>query len=404
MEIHKRKINIKGSISMKALNTSRYEIYNSSIVNGDGCYVIDSNGKKYLDFESGVWALPLGYNDNRVNDAIIKQLNEISHMGYRISHPVVEEAAESLLHIMNLDQGKCVFLSSGSEAVEFSVKIIKKISDKPYLLNLDKYYLSAYGTTGMTNSDPWISIDWRSHGIKYQSDYDLLLKDIPFDKIAAFVFEAGNASGNVWLPPKDLIQTIVSKVREHGGLLVVDEVTVGMGRTGAWFGFEHYDIQPDIIACGKGLGNGYPVSAVGISKEVCDLLKKTDFLYAQSHQNDPLGCAVAKEVISVINDKVLLKQAARQGIYLIDKLNKLKEKHSCIKDVRGKGLLCAIEFDKLDEKTLRSIHRKMFDAGFIVGLKIATNVMRFYPPLIVENHMIDDMVKSLDKILGEIYD
>jgi acetylornithine aminotransferase len=388
---------------MNLLNTSGYEIYNKSITKGDGCYVFDSNNTRYIDFEAGVWALPLGHNNIEVNNALIKQLSEISHIGYRFSHAVVEEAAASLLRIMNLDQGKCLFLSSGSEAVEFAVKVIKAVTDKPYLLNLDKYYLSAYGATGNTSSDPWISLDWRACLQKGQSNYDEILKDIPFEQIGAFVFEAGNGSGNVWLPPKDLIQVITSRVKEYGGWIVVDEVTVGMGRTGKWFGFEHYGIHPDIIACGKGLGNGYPVSAVGVSRKICDLLEKSSFAYAQSHQNDPLGCAVAKEVIRVINEKGLLEQATRRGKYLLEKLSNLKNIHSCIKEVRGIGLLCAIEFkDSIDEETVSIIHRRLFDAGFVVGLKLATNVMRFYPPLIIEEDMIDAMIKALNDILEQL--
>lgn len=388
---------------MKVLNVTGCDIYNSAIVKGDGCFVIDSYGKKYIDFEAGVWALPLGHNNLEVNNAIIKQLSEISHTAYRYNHSIVEEAADALLHIMNLDEGKCLFLSSGSEAVEFTIKVLKKISKKPYLLNLKNYYLSAYGTSGSTDSYPWVSIDWQPYVDKHPSDYGVLLDEIPFEQIAAFVFEAGNASGCVALPPKELIQAIVSRVKEHNGCVIVDEVTVGMGRTGRWFGFEHYNIEPDMIACGKGLGNGYPISAVGISKEICELLEKTGFVYGQSHQNDPLGCSVAKEVIQVIRDQDLLKKTRRNGLYLSNKLSELKGNHSFIKEVRGVGLLWVLEFvDSLDKQTLSMIHKKLFDAGFIVGLKLANHVLRFYPPLIIEEQMIDSLIKALDVILVEL--
>ena len=388
---------------MKILNVTGCEIYNPSIVTSNGCYVVDSIGKNYIDFESGVWALPLGHNNLKVNHAMINQMSGISHTAYRYNHPIVEETADALLEIMNMKDGKCLFLSSGSEAVEFAVKVINKISERPYLLNLEHHYLSAYGTCGNTHTSSWISIDWKQYVNDNLSNYDEILRDIPFHQVAAFVFEAGNASGCVELPPKELIHAIVSKVKENNGWIVVDEVTVGMGRTGKWFGFEHYNIQPDIIACGKGLGNGYPISAVGVCKEICELLEKMDFIYGQSHQNDPLGCSVAKEVITIIKEMDLLRKTTRSGEYLINKLSELKSKHSCIKEVRGIGLLCAIEFtDLVDQRMLSSIHRKLFDAGFIVGLKLAKNVLRFYPPLIIENHMSDEMIESLDSILQNI--
>jgi len=388
---------------MNILNTSGYEQYNPCMIKGENCFIIDSTGKKYLDFESGVWALPLGHNNQRINTVITKQLDQLVHVGYRYSHPVVNEAAVALLQIMNLENGKCLFLSSGSEAVEFSLKVIKKISDKPYLLSLDKHYLSAYGLSGDASSNSWISIDWQSYVAGEYSNYDDLLKDVPFDKIAAFVFEPGNASGIVKLPPKELITLIVSKVKEYDGWIVVDEVTTGMGRTGRWFGFENFDIKPDVIACGKGLGNGYPVSAVGVSVEVSTLLEQTNFTYAQSHQNDPLGCAIAKEVISIIKDDFLIDKSLEKGRYLKDAMLKLTDKYKCIKEVRGIGLMCAIEFDKLiNMQTLSDIHRKLFNAGFIVGLKPVANTMRFYPPLTVEKYMIDDMIRALDNILFDI--
>jgi acetylornithine aminotransferase len=389
-------------IKMNILNTSGYEMYQSNMTKGEDCFVIDHNGKKYLDFESGVWALPLGHNNQRINTTITNQLNQLVHVGYRYSHPVVEEAAKALMQIMNLEGGKCLFLSSGSEAVEFSLKIVKRITDKPYLLSLDKHYLSAYGVSGDTTSDNWITIDWQSCVTEKHNNYETFLEDIPFDKICAFVFEPGNASGTAKLPPTELITRLASKVKEHNGWIVIDEVTTGMGRTGKWFGYENFDIKPDLIACGKGLGNGYPVSAVGISEEVATLLKQTNFTYAQSHQNDPLGCAVAKEVITIMNDDFLLEKSLEKGMYLKDAMMKLSDKHKIVKEVRGIGLMCAMEFDDSISATgLCDIHRKLFDAGFIVGIKPAANTMRFYPPLTIEKYMIDDMIRALDIILLE---
>lgn len=386
---------------MNLLNVTGYKIYNSSVVKADGCYLYDEKENRYIDFESGVWALALGHNCKRVNDAIIRQLGEISHMGFRFSHKLVEETAGLLLDIMKLNHGKCVFLSSGSEAVEFAVKIIKKVTGRPYLLSLKNHSMSAYGISGNLNSDNWITVDWQE--CKDKSEYEELLKSIPFDKIGAFVFEPGNASGNVKLPDKELVQAVVSRVREHKGWVAVDEVTTGIGRTGKWFGFQHYDIQPDIIACGKGLGNGYPISAVGISGEFCDLLEKTDFVYAQSHQNDPLGCAVVKEVLTVIREEDYLDKAVKKGVYLKNKLSELQKKHSCIKEVRGVGLMCSIEFQNFpDSDILEKLHKQLFDEGFYTGLKLQTGVIRFYPPLIIEEQMIDALIESLDNLLNKL--
>jgi len=380
---------------MKTLNC-HYEMFNTSIIKAEDCHIIDENGKRYVDFEAGVWCASLGHNNKRINDAIIKQLNSVSHVGYRYTSKIVDEAAYKVLNLLNFQDGKCVFLSSGSEAVEFGVKVAKKITNRLYFLRLSNYYLSAYGVSASNDSNGWISLDLST----YCGDPSAFLHDVPFDKIGAFVFEPGNASGTAKLPPKELISKIVGRLEEHGGLIVVDEVTTGIGRTGKYFGFEHYDMCPDIVSLGKGIGNGYPVSVVGLSKQVVEKIGQTDFRYAQSHQDDPLGCAVVKEVLSVIEENDYIRRAAEMGAVLERELKSLMDKHECIKQVRGVGLMYVIEFWKDSELSLEKIHRELFDAGYIVGFHVLANVLRFYPPLTIEETQIKDMTQTLNSILG----
>lgn len=383
---------------MKFLNISGYEVFETTMERGDNCYVYDGAGNKYVDFESGVWALPLGHNNKRVNDAIMEQMTKLVHTGYRYTHPIVDTASEKLLEIMKLPGGRCIFLSSGSEAVEITVKMVRKMSNRPYLLKMNGNYLSAYGITGEVDSSEWISINWENG--KSEQYYKDIISTIPSEDIAAFIFEPGNCSGTVKLPPKELVGGIAEKIQKAGGYLIVDEVTTGMGRTGEWFGYEHYGIHPDVIACGKGLGNGYPVSAVGISREFYEVLIKTNILYAQSHQNDPMGCAVVNAVIESIKDENLVERAARTGNYLKRRLEEMSDEIEGIQEVRGIGLMCAIQLDeRVDSDMLFSIHRKLYHAGFIAGVKPIANVLRFYPPLTVEEWMIDEMVSALKGII-----
>lgn len=379
---------------MKILNC-HYEMLNPNIISSDNCYVIDEKGKRYVDFESGVWCTSLGHNNKQVNEAIIKQMNMVSHVGYRYSARIVDEAAEKVLELFGFKDGKCVFLSSGSEAVEFGVQVARKIMDNSYFLCLNSYYLSAYGISASRSGEQWISLDLS----EYNGNLDDFLKDVPFDKIGAFVFEPGNASGTVKLPPKDLIKAIEDRIRENNGIIIVDEVTTGTGRTGKWFGFEHYDMQPDIVSFGKGIGNGYPVSVVALSKYISDILEKTNFRYAQSHQDDPLGCAVVKEVISIIENNDFIQRSAKMGAILDYELNSLLKKHKCIKEVRGVGLMFVMEFQKDENIPLEKIHKELFDAGYITGVNVPANLLRFYPPLTIEDIQIKSMASSLDTIL-----
>ena len=155
------------------------------------------------------------------------------------------------------------------------------------------------------------------------------LKEIPFDKIGAFVFEPGGSGiGFVHFPPRPLVEAIAGRVRASGGLIVANEITTGIGRTGKWFGFQHYDIQPDIVALGKGLGNGYPVSAVAVREETAEKLERGGFHYVQSHQNDPLGCAIAREVIAALHEEKLIERGAELGAYFLEGLREIQTKRA----------------------------------------------------------------------------
>ncbi len=379
---------------MNILNCN-YEMLNPDIVSSDNCCVIDKNGKRYVDFEAGVWCTSLGHNNQQVNEAIIRQINTVSHTGYRYSAEIVAQASEKVLKLFGFTEGKCIFLSSGSEAVEFGVQLAKKITNRPYFLCLSNYFLSSYGMSAARNAEQWISLDLS----EYNGEAAEFLADVPFDKIGAFVFEPGNASGTVKLPPKDLIKVIADKVKENGGIIVVDEVTTGTGRTGKWFGFEHYDLRPDIVSFGKGIGNGYPVSVIALSKQVADTAEKMGFRYAQSHQNDPLGCAVVNEVISEIEKNDLIRRAEEMGVVLDNELKSLLKKHICVKEVRGIGLMMAVEFHKNADLNLEEIHKELFDAGYIVGVNTVANLLRFYPPLTIEETQIKSMISTLSAIL-----
>jgi acetylornithine/N-succinyldiaminopimelate aminotransferase len=371
-------------------NSTPYTSYTSEICRSWDCVITDRAGREYIDFEAGVWCLSVGHNHPGVNQAIMNQLSQISHVGYRYSTEGVELASRELLEVSPYKEGSCcVFLSSGSEAVEYGIQAVQALTQKPYVLKLDGFYLSAYGRA---NGSGTIGINPRNDSIQ---DLDR----IPFDQVSAFVFEPGNCSGQVYFPDEALIHEIIRRTREAGGYVLADEVTTGIGRTGRWFGFEHYGIRPDVIACGKGLGNGYPVSAVLLSPEISQQLAKSPFLYAQSHQNDPLGCAVVREVLSIIKEDCFLENAEVTGHYLLQRLNELGCFHPQIAEVRGRGLLVALEFKAAFKESLPQLHKELFQAGFVVGFHPSRPVFRFYPPLSITAGQIDALAEALGRLL-----
>jgi acetylornithine/N-succinyldiaminopimelate aminotransferase len=373
-----------------------HEIVKTDFVRAENCFLYDADGRRYVDFESGIWCTALGHNHPHISQVIEAQLKQVIHLGTRYPNQIVEEAAKAVLDVVGMDNGKCTFLISGSEAVEFGVQVIRRITGKPLMLTFNNSFLGSYGSAGAKKPDEWFLLDWLSC-----KDVEECLKQIPFDKIGGFAFEPGGSGISfVQFPPVTLIHRIVEEIRKREGLILVNEITSGMGRTGKWFGFQHYDIQPDIVAIGKGLGNGYPVSVAAMRWEVAEKLEESGFRYVQSHQNDPLGCAVAREVISTFREGDWVEKGNALGGFFLDELNQLAAKHPVIKNARGRGALLGLEFHPHEKITAAWMYNALLEQGFLVGYYPAGNLLRFDPSLTMEKENIVSLIKSLDEILS----
>jgi acetylornithine aminotransferase len=380
------------------LNCTGHELKLPNIVDSDGAYLFDDRGNRFLDLESGVWCTPLGHKNAKVNAAITRQINSIAHAGFCFSSDIVEDAAQSVLSITDFRGGRCVFLCSGSEAIELARQICKHIIKKPVTLCLHDAYLGSYSAV-IDRQNGWHLFDWREcAACSTREDCKRecpKLKDIP-DDISEFVFEPGSASGFVRFPPASLIRNIVEIVRAQGGKVVVNDVTTGMGRTGEWFGYNHYRIEPDLIAIGIGLGNGYPVSALAINRETAGELEDGTFNYVQSHQNDPLGAAVAREVIKVLAEDDLISRAAIMGEKFLEELQTLTNS-KYITEVRGRGLMFAVEF--AEKAVGDKIYDQLLEQGYIVCNR--GGMFRIDPPLVIEEADFQEFVEVFRGLLVE---
>ncbi len=371
-----------------------HEIFKTDFVRAQNCYLYDSAGRKYIDFESGIWCTALGHNHPRLNQVIEAQLKNIIHIGTRYPNVLAEAAAQAVLSIVEFEDGKCTFLSSGSEAVEFGVQVVRRVTGKPLLLTFQNSFLGSYGSAGQKKLDEWYLLDW---------SVDHCLDEIPFDQIGGFIFEPGGSGiGFVRFPPKQLVEEVVKRVRQAGGLIAVNEITTGMGRTGKWFGFQHYDLQPDIVSLGKGLGNGYPVSSVAMKRNVAEQIEESGFHYAQSHQNDPMGCAIAKEVIAIFQEENWVARGNEKGECFLDGLQQLAKKHAVVKEARGRGMELALEFHPRQGFSAATAYRMLLDKGFLVGYYPTGNILRFDPALTIEQDDINDLLKCLDTMLENV--
>ncbi|MCP3942648.1 MAG: aminotransferase class III-fold pyridoxal phosphate-dependent enzyme [Desulfobacteraceae bacterium] len=198
-----------------------HELLVDDIIKAENCTVYDSKGKSYTDFESGIWCTPLGHCNKKINEVIKKQTDNNIHTGFCYVNPVLQESACEILEVTKLRNGKCVFLCSGSEAVEFGIQVSNVLTDKPLMMTMSDSYLASYGTANKKPVNQWYLFNWlECSGCKNHDNCDPgcdRLSQIPFEKISSFVFEPGSSSGLVRFPPSSLITNISDKIKEVRG-------------------------------------------------------------------------------------------------------------------------------------------------------------------------------------------
>lgn len=382
-----------------------HELQLTGIVRAQQGRVFDAAGRAYVDLESGVWCTPLGHGHPDVLRAIAEQSQRVMHTGYCYTCPVVDEAAREVLSVLGFENGRCVFLCSGSEAVEYGVRLARALSDRPLLLTMSDSYFGAYGSASQKRADEWFTYDWLSCAGCPPPDGERVcrhLAAVPFDSIGGFLFEPGSSSGLVRFPPAALIQHIASTVQAAGGVVLVNEVTTGVGRTGTWWGHEPYGITPDIVALGKGIGNGYPVSVTAVAPEAARRLGPRPIHYAQSHQNDPLGAAVVREVIRVVRKENLVERGRQTAAVLAEGLEAMARRTGRIANIRGRGLMIALELadDPTAERTAR-VQRGLVERGFLIAQRPGLSVLRIDPPLTIERDDVLAFLAALEAVLTD---
>ncbi len=380
------------------------------IVHAEGHHVVDANGNRWLDLESGVWCTPLGHGHPRVVEVLQRQAAEMIHAGFNYTHPVVDEAAAEVLDLLGFEGGRCVFLCSGSEAVEYGLRVMRQVQGRPRVATMADSYFGAYGQASARDGEDWWCDHWLDDcaSCPYAGDCAEFCEHwtaIPHDDLGGLLYEPGSSAGLVRFPPTKFIQALARSVRDNRGLVMVNEVTTGLGRTGRWFGHEHLDLAPDLVALGKGLGNGYPVSCLAMTARVVERLEGRPLAYAQSHQNDPLGAAVAAEVIRVMRDEALVERAAETGARLGAALENLATNQPRVIEVRGRGLMWLVRLaDDTDESRTARVHGALAHRGYLVGRRLGHAALRLDPGLGVSWEELAGFVDALTEILDEAPD
>lgn len=376
-----------------------YNRYPVVLDHGEGVYLYDTDGKKYLDFGSGIAVCAFGYSDEELKQALKDQIDKVVHVSnYFYSQPL-RDAAEGLARITGMEQ---VFMAnSGTEANEGALKLARKYAlmkgytDRSEIISMEKgFHGRSMGALSVTGTK------------KYREAYEPLISGVSFadyndlksveekitDRTYAIIVEAVQGEGGVFPAEQQFLQGIRDLCSKHDIMMICDEVQCGMGRTGKMFAYEHYGIKPDIVTMAKGIGSGIPVGAIATTKEIGKAFVPGD--HGTTFGGNPLACTAVAKSIELMEKRQLLAHVKETGDYLGQKLQELVETCPVAKEVRGLGLLRGLVCDA----PIGEICSRALEHGLIV-LSAGTDVIRFVPPLIIEKTHVDEMIAILEPVL-----
>lgn len=366
------------------------------IVKGKGCRIWDADNREYLDFGAGIAVTGIGHCHPRLVEAICKQAGTLMHVSNLYFNELQPRLAQALSE--RSLQGKCFFCNSGAEANEALIKLARlwgQPRGRFRVLTMQKSFhgrtLATLTATGQEKVKKGFSPLPEGFDFAEFNNIDSCKKALN-EKTAAILVEPIIGEGGVLPADPDFLTGLRALCDEAGILLLCDEVQSGMGRTGYWFGYQNYGIRPDAISLAKGLGNGYPIGAIVTTPEAADVFQPGH--HASTFGGTPLACAAALAVIDVIEEEDLVANAARRGTQLANGLAKLAQDHPEIREVRGKGLLVAVEMDRPAGEIIAEARAR----GLIV-LPAGPQVVRLAPPLIIGDEEINEALDKLDKSL-----
>lgn len=380
-----------------------YKRFPITLVKGDGCRVWDENGKQYIDFVGGIAVCSLGHSSPVVSKALCDQSKKLVHVSNLYYTKPQTELAQILVE--NSFADRVFFCNSGAEANEAAIKLARRYSREKSgserrhdIITMDNSFhgrtMATLSATGQEKIR--VGFDPLLEGFRYVPFNDLeTLESAIEESVCAVMLEPIQGEGGVVLPDPDYLRGVGEVCRRHGILLILDEVQVGMGRTGRLFAHQHFGITPDIMTLAKALGNGLPIGAMLATEELADAFGPGS--HATTFGGTPLITAGALAVVkSLVNDG-WTENAREMGDYFKNQLITLQKNRSIIKDVRGLGLILGLLLDREGA----GIVNTCMERGFLINC-VQERVLRFVPPLIIGKEDIDLLIDCLDKVLKEI--
>jgi len=371
-----------------------YKRYQIILDKGEGVYLYDTEGKKYLDFAAGIAVFALGYNVKEYNDALKAQIDKLIHTSnYYYNIPAIE-AAKKILKATGLN--RVFFTNSGTESIEGAIKLAKK------------YAYNKSGTTGHEIISMNNSFHGRSLGalsitgnMEYQKAFKPLIEGIKFadfndldsvkaqitDKTCAIIIEPIQGEGGVYPATKEFLKGVKSLCDEKDILLIFDEIQCGMGRSGSMFSYQEYGVIPDILTAAKALGCGVPVGAFLSNEKVGAAMVPGD--HGTTYGGNPLVCSAVSKVFDLFESNDIINHVKEITPYLESELDKLVDEYDFIELRRGKGLIQGIVFSF----PVNEIIEKAQEQGLII-ITAGKNIIRLVPPLIITKEHVDEMIQK----------
>lgn len=378
-----------------------YNRYPIVLERGEGMYLYDVDGKKYLDFTAGIAVFALGYKNEAYNDALKRQVDLLIHTSNFFYSVPMAEAAEKLKRVSKM--AGVFFTNSGTEAIEGALKLARKYA-------FQKGKKDCYEVIAMEHS-----FHGRSTGAlavtgtkKYREAFEPLLPGVRFaefnnldsvralvsEKTCAILMEPIQGEGGIYPASQEFMEGVRKLCDQSDILLILDEIQCGMGRTGSMFAHQAYGVQPDVMAAAKALGCGVPVGAFLANEKVKYVLEPGD--HGTTYGGNPLAGAAVSKVFDLFEELHVVEHVNQVSPYLEERLDQLKGRYGFIKERRGKGLMQGLELDR----PVGDIVKRCIEAGVIL-ISAGSNVIRFVPPLLIEKAHVDEMIGILDRVLSE---
>ena len=379
-----------------------YGRFDVTFDHGKGVYLYDVNGKKYLDFYSGIGVNSFGYDYQPYTDALAKQVHRLMHISNYFNSVEAIEAAEAVIKATKLDQ--VFFTNSGTEATEGALKLARKYyyekhgkADSEIISLKHSFHGRSTGSVTLTGTPAYqTAFGPLIEGVKYGEINDLeSVKKLITPRTAAIILEPVQGEGGIHVCSQEFMQGIRNLCDEHDIVMILDEVQCGMGRTGTIMTYFQYGIMPDVVCLAKGIGAGFPMGAFVANEKVGSALKPGD--HGSTYGGNPMAGCACKTVFKIIEEKKMLEHVQDISEYLIAKLDELVEKYDCIKERRGLGLMIGLEF----VHPIKPYIQKALDKDLIL-ITAGSNVIRMLPPFIIEEKDVDAMIKIFTEVIEEV--